>query len=70
MKHIDILFINQASQSHIGLGHTTLVPNKRNYSLIITIEIINLYIKALDIGRSKRRVKKCSISCSFLLLES
>ena len=37
-----ILFINQASQNHIGLGHTTLVPNNANYSLIITIDIIKL----------------------------
>ena len=41
-----ILFINQASQNHIGLGHTTLVPNKVHYSLINTIDIINLHIKA------------------------
>ena len=38
-NHKSILFINLASHNHIGLGHTTLVPNKVNYSLSIKVYI-------------------------------
>ena len=68
-NHKSILFINQASHSHIGLGHTTLVPNKVDYSLIINIYIIKLHNKALDIRKRESRDEECSISALLLFLE-
>ena len=59
-----------SSLHHIGLGHTTLVPNKVHYSLINTIDIINLHIKALDIRKRERKIEECSMVATLLLLGS
>ena len=68
MKHKDILFINQASQIHIGVGHTTLVPKKGIYSLIISIYIIKLEYKAQNIRKRESRDDECSMGALLLLL--